>query len=172
MKLTKYILGLALMAGAATLTSCDQENEGAIYEDSVYQNVSFLTSSTSTSTDQTEALIPVDLSRTMVGEAYTANLSIEYIEITGPDDAGEKDLTYGYIENGNVVLSYGNGTQQQMTQAEYEAEGGVKAVLNPSSLTFAANEDRAEGSLTLTNMNPNGYTYKVGLTLSENDAAY
>ena len=52
MKLGKYILGLALVA--AGLTSCDQDNIGAIYEPKV-ANITFLAAEQSTLT-QEEAL--------------------------------------------------------------------------------------------------------------------
>jgi hypothetical protein len=60
MKLGKYILGLALIA--AGLTSCDQENVGAIYEPQV-ANVSFMSAQQSTLTKANNITVPVAVSR-------------------------------------------------------------------------------------------------------------
>jgi len=73
MKLGKYILGLALVA--AGLTSCDQENEGAIYEPTV-ANISFIGSEQSTLTDQTTLEVPVAISRAITSGSYTANVTL------------------------------------------------------------------------------------------------
>jgi len=60
MKLGKYILGLALVA--ASLTSCDQDNIGAIYEPKV-ANISFITAEQSTLTKSNNLTVPVAISR-------------------------------------------------------------------------------------------------------------
>ena len=60
MKLGKYILGLALVA--ASLTSCDQDNIGAIYEPKV-ANISFITAEQSTLTNANNLTVPVAISR-------------------------------------------------------------------------------------------------------------
>ena len=73
MKLGKYILGLALIA--VGLTSCDQDNKGAIYEPKV-QNISFIAAEQSTLTDQTVIEIPVAISRAMTNGTYTANVTL------------------------------------------------------------------------------------------------
>ena len=73
MKLGKYILGLALIA--AGLTSCDQENVGAIYEPKV-ANVSFMNGEQNKLTDQTSIEVPVALSRAMTNGEYTANVTL------------------------------------------------------------------------------------------------
>jgi hypothetical protein len=72
MKLGKYILGLALIA--AGLTSCDQENLGAIYEPKV-ANITFMNSSQSSLTDQATIEVPVALSRAITNGEYTANIT-------------------------------------------------------------------------------------------------
>ena len=73
MKLGKYILGLALVA--AGLTSCDQENVGAIYEPTV-ANVSFFGEEQSTLTDQTSIEVPVAISRATTNGEYTATVTL------------------------------------------------------------------------------------------------
>ena len=74
MKLGKYILGLALIA--ASLTSCDSDNVGAIYEPTV-ANISFLAPGQSTLTDQTTIEVPVAVGRAITNGTYTATVSLE-----------------------------------------------------------------------------------------------
>ncbi|MBR5726158.1 MAG: hypothetical protein IKX56_05430 [Muribaculaceae bacterium] len=73
MKLGKYTLGLALVA--AGLTSCDQENIGAIYEPTV-ANISFINGSQSTLTDQTSIEVPVAIGRATTNGSYTATVTL------------------------------------------------------------------------------------------------
>ena len=73
MKLGKYILGLALIA--ASLTSCDQDNIGAIYEPTV-ANISFISAEQSTTTEAESLTVPVAISRAMTNGTYTANVTI------------------------------------------------------------------------------------------------
>ena len=73
MKLAKYILGLALVA--AGLTSCDQDNVGAIYEPKV-ANVSFISAEQSTLTQESTIEVPVAVSRAITNGAYTANVTM------------------------------------------------------------------------------------------------
>lgn len=74
MKLGKYILGLALLA--AGLTSCDQDNIGAIYEPTV-ANISFMTAEPSTVVTKASSIeIPVALSRAIKNGSYTANVTL------------------------------------------------------------------------------------------------
>ena len=75
MKLAKYILGLALVAGSFALTSCDQENEGAIYEPQ-YMNVTFMTPSQYTMTGESSITVPVAVSRAMTNGEYTATVEM------------------------------------------------------------------------------------------------
>ena len=74
MKLGKYILGLALVA--ASLTSCDQDNIGAIYEPTV-ANISFLAPQQSTLTDQATLEVPVAIGRAITNGTYTASVTLE-----------------------------------------------------------------------------------------------
>ncbi len=73
MKLGKYILGLALVA--AGLTSCDQENVGAIYEPT-QANISFINESQSKLTDQTSIEVPVAIGRATTNGEYTVNVAL------------------------------------------------------------------------------------------------
>ena len=73
MKLGKYILGLALIA--VGLTSCDQDNKGAIYEPKV-QNISFIAAEQSTTTEEANLIVPVAVSRAMTNGTYTANVTL------------------------------------------------------------------------------------------------
>ena len=74
MKLGKYILGLALVAAA--LTSCDQDNVGAIYEPKV-ANISFITAEPSMIVTKASSLeVPVAVSRAIKDGQYTANVTL------------------------------------------------------------------------------------------------
>ena len=73
MKLGKYILGLALIS--AGLTSCDQENMGAIYEPTA-KNISFISGELSTLTKANSITIPVTISRSITDGTYTATVII------------------------------------------------------------------------------------------------
>ncbi|MBR6947043.1 MAG: hypothetical protein IKH53_03725, partial [Muribaculaceae bacterium] len=73
MKLGKYILGLALVA--ASLTSCDQDNIGAIYEPKV-ANVSFIVAEQSATTEAESLTVPVAIGRAITNGSYTANVTI------------------------------------------------------------------------------------------------
>ena len=71
----KYIFGLALVAGFV-LTSCDKDDEGAIYNPSL-QNVSFETAEANQLLTQDASIsIPVRLIRSNVSEAYTAHYTL------------------------------------------------------------------------------------------------
>ena len=74
MKLGKYILGLALVALA--FTSCDQENEGAIYDAPAMPNLSFTTASLYGETEGDELTIPVTITRTYSTEPYTTTVNM------------------------------------------------------------------------------------------------
>ena len=74
MKLGKYILGLALIA--VGLTSCDQENEGAIYEAPAMPNISFASASLYGETEGDELTIPVVVTRTYSTEAYNTTVTM------------------------------------------------------------------------------------------------
>ena len=73
MKLGKYILGLALIA--AGLTSCDQDNIGAIYEPTM-ENISFIQPEQSTITKQSSIEVPVAIGRANTNGNYTATITI------------------------------------------------------------------------------------------------
>ena len=101
MKLGKYILGLALVALA--LTSCDQENKGAIYEPS-QANISFMGAEQSSLTKDFNLTVPVALSRAIKTGDYTAtvelsdapaNVTLKSNQVTF--SAGE-GIAYAYVE--------------------------------------------------------------------------
>ena len=60
---------------AVGLTSCNQDNEGAIYEPTM-ANVSFLAADQSTLTDQTSIEVPVAIGRATTNGEYTANITM------------------------------------------------------------------------------------------------
>ena len=75
MKLTKYILGLALVA--AGLTSCDQDNVGAIYEPNLEQpNITFVTEAQDILTEESSIEVPVAITRSVTKGEYTAKVTL------------------------------------------------------------------------------------------------
>ena len=102
MKLGKYILGLALIA--VGLTSCDQDNVGAIYEPT-QANITFMGAEQSTLTKDFNITVPVALSRAIkdvdytanvtLGEGAPANVTLKSNQVTFP--AGE-GIAYAYVE--------------------------------------------------------------------------
>ena len=73
MKLGKYILGLALLA--AGLTSCDQDNIGAIYEPTA-DKITFMLAEQSAITKDASIEIPVAITRAKTNGTYTADLTL------------------------------------------------------------------------------------------------
>ena len=74
MKLGKYILGLALVA--AGLTSCDQDNVGAIFDGPAMANISFAKEVVNAETEDESIIVPVVISRTYSNEDYTTTVTI------------------------------------------------------------------------------------------------
>jgi hypothetical protein len=75
MKLTKYILGLAIVA--AGLTSCDQDNVGAIYEPKADQaSISFIASKVSSKTEDATIEVPVAVRRSITNSDYTTTVTL------------------------------------------------------------------------------------------------
>ena len=75
MKLGKYILGLALVA--VGLTSCDQDNVGAIYEPSLGQdNISFVVAEQSTKTEDVWIEVPVAIRRSITKGELTTTVTL------------------------------------------------------------------------------------------------
>ncbi len=105
MKLGKYILGLALVA--AGLTSCDQDNIGAIYEPTV-ANVSFISASQSALTQESNLTVPVAIGRATTNGTYTANvtmtdasegITLKSQQVTFADGEG---MAYAVLEFANM----------------------------------------------------------------------
>ena len=92
---------------AAGLTSCDKDNEGAIYQPKV-ENISFIQSEQSTITKQSSIEVPVAISRAKTNGSYTANLTLsnasEGVSLKSNQvtfDNGE-GLAYAYIVVNNM----------------------------------------------------------------------
>ena len=105
MKLGKYILGLALVA--AGLTSCDQDNIGAIYEPKA-ANISFLAAEQNTLTQEETLTVPVAIGRATTNGTYTANVtmtdasegvSLKSQQVTFADGEG---MAYAIVEFTNM----------------------------------------------------------------------
>ena len=123
MKLGKYILGLALIA--AGLTSCDQDNVGAIYEPT-QANISFIQSEQSTVTKLGTIEIPVAVSRATTKDAYTANIAL------GEASEGVS------LKSNQVTFAPGEGlAYATVVFSDMEPGGLYKGTLNLSAVDAA-----------------------------------
>lgn len=105
MKLSKYILGLALIA--VGLTSCDQDNIGAIYEpDPTLSNVSFMVKKQYTLTQDSVIEVPVAISRAVAGKQETYNVTIsDAYYVDGADTIPTDD--YMSLKSNQVTFEKG-----------------------------------------------------------------
>ena len=76
MKKSKYLLGLAFLALGMSMTSCDKENEGAIYN-SAFNNVTWEQDEVSTTTAETNLTMPVMITRNPKDGALTVDYTVE-----------------------------------------------------------------------------------------------
>ncbi|MBQ5508326.1 MAG: hypothetical protein IIT96_01035, partial [Muribaculaceae bacterium] len=76
MKKSKYLLGLAFLALGMSMTSCDKENEGAIYN-SAFNNVTWEQDEVSTTTAETNLTMPVMITRNNKAGALTVSYTAE-----------------------------------------------------------------------------------------------
>ena len=76
MKITKYLFGLAILALGMSMTSCDQENEGAIYN-STHNNVSWEQKALETTTAEETIEVPVMITRNIKAGALSVSYSVE-----------------------------------------------------------------------------------------------
>jgi len=74
MKLGNYFLGLALFA--VGLTSCDTDNIGTIYDGPAMANISFITDSVDTETEESVLEIPVIVTRNYSEKSDTVDISM------------------------------------------------------------------------------------------------
>ena len=140
MKLGKYILGLALIA--ASLTSCDQDNIGAIYEPTV-ANVSFISAEQSTTTEAESLTVPVAISRAMTNGTYTANVTIS--------DASE-GVT---LRSNQVTFADGEGmayAMVEMTNMQKGTNYSCKLTLSDADQATANTEFGAQVTTTTVNV--------------------
>ena len=105
---------------AAGLTSCDQDNVGAIYEPTV-ANVSFLSAQQSTLTQEATLTVPVAIGRATTNGTYTANVTMT--------DASE-GIT---LKSQQVTFADGEG----MAYAILEFAGMEKGVEYTCNLTLS-----------------------------------
>ncbi len=113
----KYIFGLALMAGFV-LTSCDTDNEGAIYNPS-WQNISFeMAKPAQLLTQESSLTVPVRLIRSNTTEAYTAHytMSSEAEGIFTDGNGGQVSFDKGQSE-AVVTLTANNMEKGNLYQA-------------------------------------------------------
>ena len=127
MKLAKYILGLALVA--AGLTSCDQDNEGAIYEPT-QANISFIQAEQSTITKEASIEVPVAISRATTNGTYTANVTLS-------------DYTEGMsLKSNQVTFADGEGLAYAIVMVS-NMEPGAKY---EGTLTLSSNDVATENT--------------------------
>lgn len=153
MKLGKYILGLALVA--AGLTSCNQENEGPIYEGPAMPNISFVKSAINAETEDNSIVVPVQLSRTYSKDAYTTTVTMtdatESIKLSSNQvsfAAGEEtttiyveatDLDWGDVETCKLKLGEADvNTANPFDEPNHVVTINVKKprLLNAGTCTF------------------------------------
>ena len=99
MKITKYLFGLALLALGMSMTSCDQENEGALYN-STNNNISWEKSAVTTTTAENEIVVPVMITR----NNKSGELTVSYTAEASNADVMSDDC------NGKVTFKDGEGT--------------------------------------------------------------
>lgn len=105
MKITKYLLGFALLSLGLTLTSCDQENEGALYK-SAFKNVSWEQKALRTVTAESEVTVPVMISR----NNGTGNLDVAYTAT--PSEEGV------FTDDCNGTIHFGDGQTTQFVKVK------------------------------------------------------
>ena len=134
----KYIFGLALMAGFM-LTSCDKDNEGAIYSPS-WQNVSFETEEANQLLTQDASIsIPVRLIRSNVGEAYTAHYTLNSETPENFSDANGGQVTFNAGENAAVVtINVNNMEKGNLYQATLSLSDADVALADTITKTAVA----------------------------------
>jgi len=91
MKISKYLLGFALMSLA--LTSCNQDNEGAIYE-SANSNVSWELDEIETTTAENDIVVPVMITRNTKNGALTVHYTVEASDADVLSDDGNGQVTF------------------------------------------------------------------------------
>ncbi len=96
MKITKYILGFAIVAMGFAATSCDTDAVGAIY-DSPSQSVSMQEATASVATAESNASVTVRIVRAVKSGSYTAN----YTAVTN----GTATVT----DNGGGTVTFADG---------------------------------------------------------------
>ena len=97
MKITKYLMGLALVTAGMLAASCDTENIGATYEPKE-ANVTFLSEQPEIELQEANAIIPVKVVRANAKGAYTAHYTF-----TG-------DSYFSDPNNGTVSFEDGQGS--------------------------------------------------------------
>lgn len=122
----KYLFGLALFAGLA-LTSCNTDNEGALYHPSV-QNVSFEASAPAqitVSSSSTE--IPVRLVRAQTTDAYTAHYTLTdpkgiFTDANGGQVTFEKGMAEAIVtlKANNMEIGNAYSATLQLSKADVE----------------------------------------------------
>lgn len=124
MRISKYLLGFALLALGMSMTSCDQENEGAIYT-SNNKNVSWEQKALSTTTAENEIVVPVMITRNVKDGELTVNYTVE----NSDPDVLSDDC------NGKVTFANGESTAFVRVKAQNMEKG--------STYTYTMNLDDA-----------------------------
>lgn len=93
MKMTKYLFGLALLALGMTMASCDQENEGAIYN-SAHNNVTWEQKAMETTTAEESIVVPVMITRNTKAGALTVSYTAESSDPDVLSDDGNGTVTF------------------------------------------------------------------------------
>ncbi len=142
MKISKYLLGFALMSLA--LTSCNQDNEGAIYE-SANSNVSWELDEIETTTAENDIVVPVMITRNTKNGALTVHYTVEASDADVLSDDG----------NGQVTFADGEATAFVNVKASNMEKG--------STYTYTMKLD--DGAVVDTDDNLGGVTQEITVTI-------
>ena len=114
MKKSKYLLGLAFLALGMSMTSCDKENEGAIYN-SAFNNVTWEQESMSTTTAEENLVVPVMITRNHKDGALTVAYTVESSDPEVLSDDCNGNVTFANGEGSAIVNVKATGMEKGET---------------------------------------------------------
>lgn len=112
MKIAKYLLGFALLSLA--MTSCDKDNEGAIYK-SAFNNVTWEQASLSTTTAEEDVVVPVMITRNNKSGELTVSYTAEASDSEVLSDDGNGHVTFADGQSAVFVNVKAKGMEKGST---------------------------------------------------------
>lgn len=153
MKITKYLFGLALLALGMSMTSCDQENEGAIYTPAS-SNVSWEQKAYSTKTAEETIEVPIMISRATKDGELTVNYTVE---ASDPEVLSDD-------HNGKVNFAAGEGMATVKVKAANMEKGTTYTYVMTLDDASAAADENLSAIKTITIRIESDYTWLDGGT--------